>query len=347
MLLAKRFSDWGITVNKRALDRPADIRTLHRLKMMGLIDDEAYAAATRLLRTPSQCFDWIRLVLLSLGATLILAGIIFFFAYNWTAMGKFLKFGLIEASIIICVVVAQWQGLKNFSGKIMLVAASVLVGVLLAVYGQTYQTGADPFQLFLSWAMFILLWALIAESAPLWLIWVLLLNITVILYWKQVASPSERMSFDMMCLCVVIIDGLALYARERLFSKGIQWLSGSWIRPVLLLLIMTAFVCSLSFIILDDAGKTLSGGLSVFACLLFSGGSYGYFRYRMPDLKSLALIIFSAAVIVVVFIGRVLFSGSHHGNEAGLFLFYSLIIMSVAGGSAVWLKNLFTQMRPR
>ncbi len=28
--------------------------------------------------------------------TLVLAGIIFFFAYNWANMGRFLKFGVIE-----------------------------------------------------------------------------------------------------------------------------------------------------------------------------------------------------------------------------------------------------------
>ncbi len=40
--------------------------------------------------------------------------------------------------------------------------------ILLAVYGQTYQTGADPYELFFGWAILIIGWVAISRFAPLW-----------------------------------------------------------------------------------------------------------------------------------------------------------------------------------
>ncbi len=47
-------------------------------------------------------------------------------------------------------------------GKAALLLATLLLGVFLALFGQTYQTGADPWQLFANWALLILPW----EVAP-------------------------------------------------------------------------------------------------------------------------------------------------------------------------------------
>src|SRR5918999_490511 len=87
-----------------------------------------------------------------LGTALILAGVVCFFAYNWDRLGRFGKLGLIETGIVAAALVAWWR-LPRVSGQIALTAAAVLVGPLLAVYGQTYQTGADPYGLFLTWAL--------------------------------------------------------------------------------------------------------------------------------------------------------------------------------------------------
>ena len=46
-----------------------------------------------------------------------------------------------------------------------LIAASVLVGVLLAVIGQVYHTGADAYSLFAAWTLLILPWTLASRSA--------------------------------------------------------------------------------------------------------------------------------------------------------------------------------------
>ena len=51
------------------------------------------------------------------------------------------------------------HGLDAVAGRISLFATAFLSGILLAVFGQVYQTGADPYGLFLAWALLILPWA--------------------------------------------------------------------------------------------------------------------------------------------------------------------------------------------
>ena len=109
-------------------------------------------------------------------------GIIFFFAFNWQDMGRFSKFGLIEFIMLLCTPLL----LKAFSSRtfitISLMGMSLLTGALLALVGQTYQTGADPWQLFATWSIFILPWAFIARSNALWVLWLVLLNTALYFY---------------------------------------------------------------------------------------------------------------------------------------------------------------------
>ena len=94
--------------------------------------------------------------LLALGVGQFLAGVVFFFAYNWNDLSDIAKFAVIETALAIALGGALLIGLDRVFGQMLLIAASVLTGVLLAVIGQVYQTGADVFELFAAWAVLIL-----------------------------------------------------------------------------------------------------------------------------------------------------------------------------------------------
>src|SRR5262249_48057436 len=47
-------------------------------------------------------------VLLWAGVVLVAAGVVFFFAYNWDALGRFTRFGLVQALIVLALG-AAWQ----------------------------------------------------------------------------------------------------------------------------------------------------------------------------------------------------------------------------------------------
>ncbi|HEX8537209.1 MAG TPA: DUF2157 domain-containing protein, partial [Cystobacter sp.] len=172
------------------LDLAATPERLHALARAGVLSPAALEQASRLaVATPGPA-AWRRFlstVLLGFGSLLVLSGVIYFFAYNWAALHRFGKMGLLLAAILASCA-AAWRLGETLAGQFALLFAAVLVGPLLAVYGQAYQTGADPYELFLGWGLLILPWVALARFAPLWLLQLLLVNTGLCLFWFQVAD---------------------------------------------------------------------------------------------------------------------------------------------------------------
>src|SRR5215470_20043225 len=131
----------------------------------GLIPAGRYFAAGAAVRDDAAWAIWGRRALLVIGAGHLLAGIITFFAYNWADMSAVAKFATVEAGLVVALAGAWFAGIERAVGEMLLIAASILVGVLLAVIGQVYNTDADAYSLFMAWTLLILPWTLAARSA--------------------------------------------------------------------------------------------------------------------------------------------------------------------------------------
>ena len=143
---------------------------------------DAALAATKLFPDGKEWLRFLDQLLLWLGGLAIAFSAMFFIAYNWDDLGRFAKFGIVEALIVVAVL-AYWKQDQNKTGaKVALLVASIFLGVLLALYGQTYQSGADPWQLFFNWALLMLPWAIIGRFPAIWILWITLLNLSIVLY---------------------------------------------------------------------------------------------------------------------------------------------------------------------
>ena len=129
---------------------------------------------------------FLQLFFISLGIGFTISGIIFFFAYNWDELHKFVKIALTEGLLFVSTLLIFLPRINLTVKKIFLTGSSILVGVLFAVFGQIYQTGANAYDFFLAWTVFIGIWTLISNFAPLWLIFLLLINTTFTFYVEQV-----------------------------------------------------------------------------------------------------------------------------------------------------------------
>ena len=166
------------------------------------------------------------LVLLLLGTGLVLSGVVSFFAFNWVSLGRFAKFALLEAGIVICAAIGLWR-LRDITGRVALFAASVLVGPLLAVFGQTYQTGADAWGLFAAWALLILPWAIASTFTALWVLEVALCDLALTLWWNQVPEIHYA---EWMYLLVLLagLHAIAVAAWEWQYRRPTPWLDARW-----------------------------------------------------------------------------------------------------------------------
>ena len=178
-----------------------------------------------------------RLLLFS-GALALAAAVIFFLAYNWDAMGRFAKFGLVEALIVIALA-AYWRlGAERLAGKAALTVAALLVGALFALFGQTYQTGADPWQLFANWALMILPWVIIARLAALWIVWLALLNTALGLYFSTfnglfgILFSQEAQLYSAFALNTLALIAFELGARRFAWRESIGMHSAATPRTV-------------------------------------------------------------------------------------------------------------------
>lgn len=320
------------------LNQPADIGLLHQLYHEGLLNENAYKAASSTLRSPTCWFSWARQMLLILGSLLMLAGIIFFFAYNWSEMGKFLKFSLIEAGILICAIASCLRKRTELSSKVLLLSGSILVGVLLAVYGQIYQTGADAYGLFLGWAVLITGWVIISEFAALWIVWLLLINTGTILYWLQVGEPAHAIRFEYLCLTVAVLNGTALALREWGIFQGREWLSGGWLRGILLVATLVPLSLPANRLIVDFNGSEIVTGLAASIWVIVIVCVYACYRFRLHDMSALALIAMNICEMLLTFTGKLIFEITDFG-DASPYLLFALVILGVVSGSVFWLQN--------
>jgi uncharacterized membrane protein len=158
---------------------------------------------------------FLRVFFISLGIGFATAGIIFFFAYNWADLHKFAKLGLTQGLLLMTVASAYFLKDNLLLKNVLLTAASMLVGVLFAVFGQIYQTGANAYDFFLGWTVFIGLWVVVSNFAPLWLLFITLINITLCMYADQVAFYwSENFLFT-----ILFILNAAIMMLFAVFSK--------------------------------------------------------------------------------------------------------------------------------
>jgi hypothetical protein len=86
------------------------------------------------------------------GILLLATGLVFFFAYNWDDLHRYAKLGLAWSAMAACGVAALFVQPGSIAYRAALLGvAAVATGVLLALIGQTYQTGADLWELFAAW----------------------------------------------------------------------------------------------------------------------------------------------------------------------------------------------------
>lgn len=121
----------------------------------------------------------LRKILPLVAAALAGFGIIMWLAANWDGLSRSGKFILLQSTLLGCGVLACWlpRARLAFCALLFLCAGGVL-----AFFGQTYQTGADPWQLFALWALLALplLWAVRGDL--LWTLWVLVVDTAMALW---------------------------------------------------------------------------------------------------------------------------------------------------------------------
>ncbi|MGV6997073.1 DUF4401 domain-containing protein [Desulfovibrio sp. QI0430] len=322
---------------------------------------------------------WRQMFLLG-GALFFLAGVICFIAWNWGAMTPSARMALIGALVAGSGLGAVLLGPDTRLWQVLLLACGIAMGPMLAVFGQTYQTGAELWELFRVWTALLVLLALAGRQAGLWFAAWISANIFAALWLgRSLSSPLDALGqFFMVPEWLVAIacaigcwEWMARRAAARLqqnlddagdgtgnnpdqninqnknTAHAQAWLCSRWM-PRLLFFDMvsrtTFFLIATIFNQYFRAGQMLwlPPNFVVGFAVVVAGFSWWWYRTRQPDLFMLAtLLAAGAAVLLSALAEAELFFSA---GSMATFLLWGLLVTGVTAGLAKILLHLQRSM---
>ncbi len=264
-------------------------------------------------RIPGWATFW-RFTLLLCGTLFLSAALIFFIAWNWSDMHRFARLALAQTAILLTALASVYRGTDSVSGRTALLACGICAGPMLAVFGQTYQSGAQLWELFRIWAAFLFILALAGRQAALWLVTMIVSSIFSLQYLGRNFNSPEEIFFLFVSLPEFLLaETLALAAWEGAswFTRSLPehyWLRVRWLPRLLAFSLMGSLTSTLFIRIIDGYHSHFTLLLPIDALwplyALCLGGGWLWFRYRAPDLFMLACGLASLAALSIALLLR-------------------------------------------
>ena len=283
------------------------------------------------------------------GVLSLAAGLIFLIAFNWENLGVYARFGMIELPLAAALVIAWIKGVDTFSGKAALFLAVLLLGGLLALFGQTYQTGANVYELFLAWAALAIPWVIACRFAPCWALWLLLLNAAMALYSGFGSSGwifrLFRDSWQWTPWTPTFLLDLLLYVTLIKLSPWEELgLNAAWLKRGVMVLAMGFGTSAMLYRVFNFDSESHYGALTL-EILLFIGASAAIAANawaRKQDLFDFAVLALSWIVITTGLLGRSM-AESHAG--VGALLVIAIYVIGAAAGAVKFILGVGRQWR--
>ncbi len=303
-------------------------RVINQLWQNDYLDSEARNEALNLILSPLSLRLWIERLLLVLGTLFITAGILLFFAFNWANIQPMAKLvGLLGVIGFLVGLSSYLIGKsKVFAGNLVLSMAAFIVGVFMAVFGQIYQTGADSYTLFLTWAIMILPWVIMARFAPLWVLWLAVTTLAMVTWWELGLYPG---TFKDEYL-TLILSGfyLAVYIFSQVaLNKGENWLDKKWIRLLLSIGVFAPITLYVFGAIEGYNIKDLNGGFWV-ANFIFVG-MYLFVKFIKKSIEEYSVGFFCMLIIVMYLVLSSVFNYANNDTVELVFLFSAAFITAL------------------
>jgi len=328
----------------------------------GQFEGQDLARAIKLVRAEPNSAEWLNFLKKGgLWSTVIFlsAGVIFYFAFNWQNMGRFTKFALIEMIMLLSTLAYVRISTSKLLSSVSLMGITLFTGALLALVGQTYQTGADPWQLFATWSFLMLPWAVVARASSVWIVWLILVNLSLVLYLSishtilGLLVTKERGIWIFSLLNTLLLLVFESYDYQQAHKKQAnETTKKSFVSNLLNHAIGNRYVNQLSAIF-AGFGVTLLAIWSVFesqydfAGLLFYSlwitTAFYIYRYKIRDLFILSAGSLSVIVVVISLLIKMLDSRLGDGG----FLMISFAIIGLSSLAGIGLRNLSKEFSQR
>ncbi|WP_291441558.1 DUF2157 domain-containing protein, partial [Desulfovibrio sp.] len=296
---------------------------------------------------------WRQIFLLG-GTLFFLAGVICFIAWNWATISPFGRMALVGSLVAGTGVGAVILGPVTRLGGILLLACGISMGPMLAIFGQSYQTGAELWELFRVWTILLFLLALAGKQAGLWFVTWISGNIFAALWFgRGLLSPLDIFGpFFALPEWLLVIAGAIIaweWAALRAARRAPEsWLCSRWM-PRLLFCDLAARVTLYLLLLIFSAPPwsylsilNLPHQFVPAFALIASGISWWWYRKKEADLFMLAVLLSSATTLILGFLAR-----SELFFDTGTvmaFLLWGLLVTAITAALAKFLLHLQKSM---
>jgi uncharacterized membrane protein len=283
--------------------------------------------------------QFLKRLFISCAAIALASSLIFFFAYNWQEIGVLGKFALCQGAMVMALLLYLCRPENDSISQGVLLILCVLTGVLLALVGQVYQTGADPWQLFALWALFILPWVFSINVSSLWIFWIMLFNLALDLFsdsFNQGGRPFFTSLFILSCanlVLLVLCEVCALSKFQRLIQLG-HCMAVK--RLLIFVVILLALESVIEWLFLSIFGYDETGYYAIAYYVVLSVGSLIFYRYQRLDIFALATVLFGLIGLIVAIEIKILTDDF----DANSLLLLSFTIVGLSSWATFWLKGL-------
>ncbi|NJC24849.1 DUF2157 domain-containing protein [Neolewinella antarctica] len=304
------------------------------LARRGAIRAPVYGRALRenVYATLPQWQTFVRITLLTLGLGLVTSALVYLLAFNWDVLTTVTKLSLAGAGVVVPTLMALFPVFSPFIRKMLMTAAAMMVGALFAVYGQIYQTGADNYEYFLAWFVFTTVWAVVVDFPALWILWLIVGNLTLYFFGEQVLEHWR--TYETLGASVVT-SGLALLTFTVLSNRGEQNYPAWFLNTIALGLGVVA-VAAIALTAWSDEMSSLFyvvrfGVLGV----LFGGLAIGYFRRWLGLLSVMSLAVIASLAVLITL-----------SNDDAGFYFAGLWVLGATTFAAITINTLRNEWSP-
>jgi uncharacterized membrane-anchored protein/uncharacterized membrane protein len=167
-----------------------------------------------------------------LGASALLTAIGYFFASNWEKLNRLEKFIPVFVLILGFYGLSVWlsrQAGRGFLSKLSLFASCISFGVGIALIGQTYNSHADSYSLFLVWFLPAIFYAFLTRWQPYYVLSYILGHLAYgLFFFPKWGSYSESEGATILIwLGLAVVNGALFvgFEKGRIHSPFLKWVT--------------------------------------------------------------------------------------------------------------------------
>lgn len=282
--------------------------------------------------------QYLSFLALIIGAGFFSSGVVTWLAANWAGFSKFQKLYGTQAVFVLSLLLSMWlywyqkQRLKSsdfaLPSAVFVFVGGVLVGAIFALIGQTYQTGADAWQLFALWSVLQLPLLIALPNIASYALLMLTTHVTMFLYVLQQDSWfMETPAWNLLPMA----GSLILLAISEVFNRQLhdtQW------RILPKLAVLGLGICVVYSSLMSQINTTFS-----LVAIVIGALGIALYRYKRFDLT---IYVLSLLIIIYSVVSLLLRVSSFAGGS----LFSIALIVLIAGivgvifGIRIWRQHI-------